>query len=93
MSTGRKDSAGARKEGAHLLIPLMVLFTGMLSTGAARAETDLPLFDGHVHYNREAWEGCACGKRRPIGSFPNCGPTVPRATWGPGRRTLPSLPT
>ncbi len=56
MSTGRKDSAGARKEGAHLLIPLMVLFTGMLSTGAARAETDLPLFDGHVHYNREAWE-------------------------------------
>ncbi|MBK5094658.1 MAG: amidohydrolase family protein [Deltaproteobacteria bacterium] len=57
MSTGLKNSVEARKEGARLLILLMVLFTVMLCSGAARAESDLPLFDAHVHYNREAWEG------------------------------------
>ena len=57
MSTGLKYSVEARMEGVRLLIPLMVLSTVMLFPGAARAETDLPLFDGHVHYNREAWEG------------------------------------
>jgi hypothetical protein len=57
MSKGPKDRVGGRKDGACLLIPLMVFSTVMLIPGAARAESDLPLFDGHVHYNREAWEG------------------------------------
>jgi hypothetical protein len=56
MSTGRKDRVGARTDGACLFLRLMVLFTAMLSAGAARAESDLPLFDAHIHYNREAWE-------------------------------------
>jgi hypothetical protein len=56
MSTGIKNNVGARKENLCLLIPLMVLFTSWLCPGATRAESDLPLFDAHVHYNREAWE-------------------------------------
>ncbi len=62
MSTELNKRVEARKERARLLIPLMVLSTVMLSSGAARAESDLPLFDGHVHYNREAWEGLTAEK-------------------------------
>src|SRR3990172_7510119 len=56
MSTGQRSRVGARKAGARLLVPMTVLFTVWLFPGAARAESDLPLFDAHVHYNREAWE-------------------------------------
>jgi hypothetical protein len=56
MSTGLRSRVGARKTGARLLVPLTVLFTVWLFPGATRAESDLPLFDAHVHYNREAWE-------------------------------------
>jgi hypothetical protein len=35
---------------------MMVLFTVWLFPGATRAESDLPLFDAYVLYNRDAWE-------------------------------------
>lgn len=56
MSTVCQHRAESRGEGPRLLIPLMVLFTIGSWAGGARAESGLPLFDAHIHYNREAWE-------------------------------------
>lgn len=56
MSMGYPHRDEPRREGASLLLPLMVFVSVWLSAGAPRAESGLPLFDAHIHYNREAWE-------------------------------------
>lgn len=48
--------AGIRKESVRVLLLSTVVLAACAGPGAVRAESDLPLFDAHVHYSREAWE-------------------------------------
>ena len=100
MSTGLRSRVGARKTGARLFVPLTVLFTVWLFPGATRAESDLPLFDAHVHYNREAWEVLppeavitildrAGVARALVSSTPDDG-TLRKGHWAAGTRRCPS---
>lgn len=57
METGILHGISAREKGLRLFVFLMVLVAVTVSSGVPRAESDLPLFDAHVHYNRDAWDG------------------------------------
>lgn len=43
--------------GSLAAATLTATFTGALVPGAARAADPLPIFDAHVHYSHDAWEG------------------------------------
>ncbi|MGZ9136279.1 MAG: hypothetical protein ACXW4K_02330 [Candidatus Deferrimicrobiaceae bacterium] len=78
----------------------MVLFSAWLFPGATRTESDLPLFDAHVYYNREAWEVLppeagitildrAGVARALVSSTPDDG-TLRKGPWAAGTRRCSS---
>lgn len=56
MPTGWPHGVRAWKGGTRLLFPMMLLFRALTASDAAWAQTDLRLFDAHIHFNRDAWE-------------------------------------